>query len=176
MLQLSAFRHLIAAAGLLYAGAAAAIDPDRTVADCVEDAARVFDVPRMLIRLVLDVEGGKVGMASPNTNGTFDLGPMQINTWWLQERVSGRTLADFGLTRDELQNNVCINIYAGTWILARLMASHGREDLAGVLAHYHSPTPVHQARYLGRVLQIVDRRLASLEVASTAVLSERPVR
>jgi hypothetical protein len=52
------------------------------------------------------------GKANRNTNGTYDYGPMQINT------VSLNDLARFGYSIDEIKNNPCTNVWVGTWILS----------------------------------------------------------
>ncbi len=61
--------------------------------ECINEAAVTYSVPASLIISVLSVEGGEVGMASPNSNGTFDYGPMQINTIWLDK------IRPYGITR-----------------------------------------------------------------------------
>ena len=54
--------------------------PEPVVSQCVATASRTYGVPELVIRSILKVEGGQVGTMSRNTNGSFDLGPMQINT------------------------------------------------------------------------------------------------
>ncbi len=115
-----------------------------------------FRIPRVLILLILDTEGGWVGASAHNTNGTDDLGPMQVNTSWLP------TFARFGITRDLLQNHACVNVYAGSWILATLLKEH--LSLVDVIAFYHSPTPKHQAEYLTQVRKHLVKRLDQFEV------------
>jgi len=129
-------------------------DPARDIAACVDRAAADFGVSKLLILLILDVEGGWVGASMRNTNGTYDYGPMQINSSWLPK------LARFGITADLLQHHACTNIYTGTWLLAKLSREHA--SIVDVIAHYHSPTRKHQIRYLGRVEQRVRARLAAL--------------
>jgi hypothetical protein len=46
--------------------------------DCVADAAREHDVPLAALMGILAAEGGTVGIAVRNANGSFDLGPMQV--------------------------------------------------------------------------------------------------
>ncbi|MEO7326566.1 MAG: lytic transglycosylase domain-containing protein [Dokdonella sp.] len=148
---------------ILIAGAAAAFspsavaspDPVHDIGYCVSQASDDFKVPRVVILLILDTEGGWVGAEARNKNGTSDFGPMQVNSSWLP------TLAKFGITRDLLQNHACTNIYTGTWILASLMKAN--KDLADVIALYHSPTPKYQAQYLGEVRKHLMKRLVDFE-------------
>jgi len=121
--------------------------------DCVQLAADRYGVPVGLIRAILKVEGGKVGQAVLNTNGSEDLGPMQINTIWLPR------LAEYGITREQLQHDRCINILAGAWILSRQLQA--ADKLEGPLQRrlwwgigaYHSRTPKHNVKYALRVWQ-----------------------
>lgn len=48
-----------------------------------------------------------------------DVGLMQINSSWFP------TLASMGITRNDLLNNPCQNIYVGAWILAKNISSNG---------------------------------------------------
>lgn len=51
--------------------------------ECINRAAITYVVPAKVILSVLATENGKVGTARPNKNGSYDLGPMQINSGWL---------------------------------------------------------------------------------------------
>jgi hypothetical protein len=46
--------------------------------DCVADAAWEHDVPLVALMGILAAEGGTVGIAVRNANGSWDLGPMQV--------------------------------------------------------------------------------------------------
>jgi len=101
-------------------------------------------VPQAALYAILDVEGGRVGEAWLNTNGSYDMGPMQINSLWL------RALARQGVSENDLINDGCRNVHAGAWILAREMQT--RKGMAGVGA-YHSKTPRHQKRYRAAIVR-----------------------
>ena len=60
---------------------------------------------------VLWKEGGRIGMANKNVNGTYDLGPAQINTSWLY------LFSSYGITLNDLRYNPCTNVYAEAWVL-----------------------------------------------------------
>ncbi len=118
--------------------------------ECINQAAVTYYVPAQVIISVLGVEGGKVGMASPNTNGTYDYGPMQINSIWLPK------IARYGYTKEQVQYDPCINVMVGTWILSNniadtLAASSSGGYWQGV-AGYHSRTPSLNATYQNKVL------------------------
>lgn len=113
--------------------------------ECINQAAIQYNVPATLIISVLQVEDGRAGMASPNDNGSFDYGPMQINSIWL------RTLKPYGYTRDQLQNDPCTNVWVGTWILSQRIAD-SKEFWRGV-ASYHSYSIPQNTKYQQKVLK-----------------------
>ena len=53
------------------------------IRDCIEAAAHVYRVPPAILVVLLRVEGGSLGAVSTNTNGTVDIGPMQVNSIWV---------------------------------------------------------------------------------------------
>jgi len=120
-----------------------------TTEPCVREIAAHFDVDLRLVKAILRVEGGRVGMRQPNTNGTHDLGPMQINTLWLPK------LRERGIDEHALVWDYCTNVAVGTWILAReLRASRAEPNTAEfwrAVGRYHSRTPRHNVRYAVRV-------------------------
>ncbi len=110
---------------------------------CINKAAYEYKVPAKLIVAVLNVERGRVGMIQANKNGTYDLGPMQINTsWW-------PTLYHYGITPQAVRYNACTNIKVGTWILGKAIASEPNV-LTGI-GNYHSHTLKYNQVYTQQV-------------------------
>lgn len=103
--------------------------------ECINQAAITYHVPATLILAVLAVENGSNGSASPNRNGTFDFGPMQINSIWLSR------IRLYGYTQYQLQYDPCVNVKVGTWILSQQIANDAPSLWRGV-GNYHS----HSAR------------------------------
>ena len=73
---------------------------------------------------------------------------MQINTCHLEK------LAKYGITKTDLQYDPCINVAAGTWLLA-LSIADGR-DLWHGTGNYHSHTEKHNQRYRQKVKSFHD--------------------
>lgn len=121
-------------------------------APCIARAAKAFKTSEQIIKVLLDIEGGRVGMESKNTNGSYDLGPMQIN-----DRVWVKHAARFNITRQQLRDDACLNIYTGTWIF--MQEFQRVQDLGMAIAHYHSKTGKFQARYLGIAQRAIARRI-----------------
>lgn len=119
---------------------------------CIERSAESMGISTDLIQAILQVEGGRIGMASKNTNGTYDLGPMQINTIWI------KYFKKKGITAHDLRNNGCMNVLAGSHIAAQEISRAGNLSLG--IARYHSPTPKHQRRYLSKVVGALNNKLS----------------
>ncbi|WP_338924233.1 lytic transglycosylase domain-containing protein (plasmid) [Pseudomonas silesiensis] len=113
---------------------------------CVSQAAKQNPgASPWMLKTLLAVEGGQIGTIRKNTDGSYDLGPMQINT--IHVPTIYRQL---GITARELVFNACKNIFAGAWILSGHMKdSDGRYWLA--MGNYHSKTPSRRAIYLKKV-------------------------
>lgn len=106
---------------------------------CINSAAYEYHVPAKLIIAVLNVEDGKVGQAVKNTNGTYDLGPMQINSSWKN------TLSQRNISLQQVRNDACTNIKVGTWILSKNIADGN--DLFDGIGDYHSHTTKLNKQY-----------------------------
>lgn len=160
--------RFVVVASLLCGGparAGAELDHPQTQT-CITTAASAFAIPETPLWVILDVERGQVGKVSRNSNGTYDIGPMQINSAWL-----GR-LRRMGISEQDLLYNRCINIYVGAWIFTKEYQRFG--DLAKAIAHYHSPTAVHQRRYLGLIQQAIQRRIRKLQDGGVPVTAPAP--
>jgi hypothetical protein len=120
------------------------------VAACIQFAAATQHLPPSILAIILDVEGGQVGTASPNTDGSHDLGPAQINTFWIDEvaKAASRTKEQAAAL---LQWNGCFNIRVEAAILRYEINHAGGNFWAGVM-HYHSHDPAEATRYLDRVV------------------------
>ena len=101
---------------------------------CVVSAAHRFALPPEAILAVLLQEGGSVGMKKRNSsNGSYDLGPMQVNTVWLDPKSPLVRYA----SEDLLANDLCHNIHTGAWIIAKHLQRTG--DIWRAIGMYHSP-------------------------------------
>lgn len=105
--------------------------PSWPTVDCVLGAADAYGLPPIVLLGIMRVEGGRPGHHSGNKNGTYDIGPMQINSWWLSR------LKQAGITEAELANNGCLNMWVGAAILA-LALKEADGNLAKAVGYYHS--------------------------------------
>jgi len=139
------------AATLLGSGIAFAGAPTpATIEACIYAAAAVYREPPAVLLILLNVEGGTLGNISQNTNGTVDIGPMQVNQLWIPD-LAAHWRADPQATYVALRDNFCANVEAGAWILRQgLDQAHG--DFWGGVGYYHSHDPVYEDSYLRNVL------------------------
>ena len=106
---------------------------------CMLATASFYHLPPRALAAIQSVEGGSVHMASRNTDGSEDLGPMQVNTVWIPW-VSKQSGLPPDKVRARLMDDPCFNVAAGGAILrTELDAAHG--NLLVAIGHYHSHTP-----------------------------------
>lgn len=114
--------------------------------DCVHGAAQHYGANPLVIALIMQVEGGTTGKIRRNTDGSFDMGLMQINSVHLPE------LAKFGIGPKDLIFNECLNIYIATWyVQQRILARKG--DVWRGIGDYRSKTPSLNSNYQRKVYQ-----------------------
>src|SRR4051812_272377 len=109
---------------------------------CMLATATFYNLPPRVLPAIQAVEGGQVGSVQRNTDGTEDLGVMQINTRWIAilARVTG---ASPEAIRVRLVNDACFNIAASGAILRTYLNEAGGRPDAGrrllPLPHARSP-------------------------------------
>ena len=106
---------------------------------CMVAAAAFYHLPPRVLPSIQAVEGGFVGSISRNTDGTDDLGVMQVNTLWLPALARVTRMAPEAV-RDRLVADACFSIAAGAAIL-RTYLNEERGDLMRAVGDYHSHTP-----------------------------------
>lgn len=117
---------------------------------CMLATARVYHLPPRVLPSIQAVEGGRPGALHVNTDGSADLGVMQINTRWIQP-IAGFLHWQPGQVAARLTNDSCFNIAASGLILRTyLNEAHG--DLMLAVGYYHSHTLPLSLVYRARVV------------------------
>lgn len=119
------------------------------IMQCASAAATEYQVPRVLLLAIIKTESsGNVSAVGYNTNGTKDVGPMQINSSWAQ-RLESR----YGIRNasGHLTKNPCYNIRVGAWILRSELVTNASQPFWHRVGNYHSKTPRFNAAYRDRV-------------------------
>ncbi len=120
--------------------------PSAGHADCFAEAAKRYRVSEKLLRAIQVTENRPANAAavSPkNSDGTWDIGLMQINSSWLPK------LSRFGIGEKELLDS-CVSANVGAWILASNIAAHG--PVWKAVGAYNSPNPERQHIYIQKVM------------------------
>ena len=112
-------------------------------ADCVLDAARASGMPAAALFAILATEGGRMGEALRNKNGTWDLGCFQVNTVHLKD------LAAMGISARAVLCDGRANAHAAAWLLRKEYRRTG--NLWQAIGAYHSRTPHRRDAYIRRV-------------------------
>lgn len=116
--------------------------------NCIAWTAYQFDLPEELLYSVLYVERGPInGKCGTNRNGTQDCGPAQINDVRLNE------LKQFGLTKRDIKQKPCHNIWAMGYLIRREIEKVDGNIWRGVgNYHFHySVNPKVHDRYIHRI-------------------------
>lgn len=125
------------------------------LATCLLMAAQTYNVPPAVMLGIMHVEGGRVGQSvGPNQNGTYDLGPMQINTMWMPQLAQYWKVSQITAQR-MVKDDACINVNVAAWILRQRLNESGNLTLA--IAHYHSKTPRFGYVYARKVIGAMRR-------------------
>lgn len=135
---------------------------------CFQKAGDYYRINPLLLKAIARQESSMNPRAvGKNTNGTVDLGMMQINTTWLPK------LARAGVRREHLMDP-CVNIMVGAWVLADGVRRFGMSWKA--VGVYHSPTPWRQQSYAAKVQRHLIREIHAVGGAApqAAVAPQRP--
>lgn len=149
------------------------------IARCIRIAAGGKPWLERTLWALRDQEGGRLGSAVRNTNGSHDFGPLQINSWWVPRLalLVGRRVEH---VRDWLRGDACFNVAAARWIFLTALAES--RDYWKAIGTYHSPTRSRQHLYAMSVANKLMRRFgpgifqAPLQTAtrtSVSTISER---
>ncbi|ATH80271.1 muramidase [Pseudomonas sp. KHPS1] len=141
---------------------------------CSIMAAVKYELPVNVVLAVSAQEGGKPGQWVRNSNGTYDVGPMQFNTVYLQD------LSRYGITPEDVEKGGCYSYDLAAWRI-RGHVRNDSGDLWTRVANYHSRTPAVNARYRQLIMRRaaywadwLDERFATQQVEQHSVFSGSP--
>lgn len=131
-------------------------------AQCIQRQAKRNGIHEDILFAILMVEGGTVGRDSKaNGNGTYDIGPFQINSMHRDK------VAQLGVSEEQLRNNGCINAAVAAWHLRRVLTPdvvaniRTEDDYLRAIALYHSATPKFNIIYAEKLRKAFNRLYAS---------------
>ena len=125
---------------------------------CIAAAAAFYHLPPRVLPSIQAVEGGEVGTIHLNSNGTADLGLMQVNTVWIRP-LAAYARMDPDAVAVRLINDPCFNIAAAAAIMhLHMVETHG--NLMQAIGLYHSHTATLSEDYKQKVLTAAIRLFA----------------
>lgn len=125
------------------------------IAACIQQAAGGKPWLEKTLWGLRDQEGGWLGAEVRNTNGSHDLGPLQINSWWVP-KIAALVMRSQADVRTWLMYDACFNAGAARWIFLSALQATG--DFWQAVGVYHSPTAWRQRRYTQSVSRHLQRR------------------
>lgn len=113
-----------------------------------------YGFPQETMFALLAQEGGVPGIESPNTNGTKDLGPYQINTIHV-----GRFAREWQVDRDTAYARLRDDGCANAWAAGKLLNEHWQrtKHMWTAIGNYHSQTKSLSQKYQQNVYNKVER-------------------
>ena len=120
---------------------------------CVVQEAGRQSLEVVKVLAVMKAEGGRLGEYSPNANGSYDIGPMQVNTIHLPELSKTYGIPQAAVSR-LLAYNGCFNVAIGAWLL-RKKTNEAAGDFWYGIGRYHSTAKPDRNRYILRVHRIM---------------------
>jgi hypothetical protein len=126
---------------------------------CMVATAHFYALPPRVLPTIQSVEGGRPGLVHPNSDGSADLGLMQINTRWIGA-IAQVVHENNAVVTARLIREPCFSIAAAGAILTTYLRE-ARGDLMLAIGYYHSHTPL-----LNQTYQMQVRNRAALMFAS----------
>ena len=113
---------------------------------CVVESASLQSLELIKVLSVLGWEAGRLGLYQRNTDGSYDIGPMQVNSIHLPDlaRKFSRPQAEIATL---LGYDGCFNVAVGSMML-RARTNEANGDFWMGIGRYHSKTPAKAARYI----------------------------
>lgn len=106
---------------------------------CIALISHFYHLPPRVLPSIRVVEGGQVGLVQPNTDGSAELGVMQINTRWIGPLARHTGLPE-NVVRQRLIHEPCFNIATAGAIMSIYLHDESGNLLRAV-GDYHSHTP-----------------------------------
>src|SRR5262249_685639 len=117
---------------------------------CMLAASAFYHLPPRVLPTLQAVEGGAPGIVSNDTNGSADLGVMQVNTVWVPPLARITRMTEAAVTA-RLTDDPCLNTAAAAAIV-RYHLTETNGDLMAAIGRYHSHTPALGMAYREKVL------------------------
>jgi len=110
---------------------------------CFEEAGKFYGISPLLLQAIAGVESNfDPGALNRNSDGSYDFGLMQINSFWAEA---------IGMRNWLMLGDPCTNIKTGAWILSHCIERYGYTWEA--VGCYNARSPQKAARYANRIYE-----------------------
>ena len=113
---------------------------------CSVQASNKYQVPVNILLAIAETEGGKPGQRVKNTNGTYDIGTMQLNSDYI------KTLGKYGITEAHAAQSGCYPYEIAAWRIKKHL-NNDSGDVWTRASNYHSYTPQKNAIYRQKLIK-----------------------
>lgn len=113
---------------------------------CSVQASNKYQVPVNILLAIAETEGGKPGQKVKNTNGTYDIGTMQLNSDYI------KTLNKYGITEEHAAQSGCYPYEIAAWRVKKHLVNDSG-DIWKRAANYHSYTPQKNEIYRQKLIK-----------------------
>jgi hypothetical protein len=143
---------------------------------CIALVSAFYHLPPRVLPSIQMVEGGRTGLVAVNTDGSSDLGVMQINTRWIAPLAQHTRLPE-SVVRHRLINDPCFSV-ATAGAIMRIYLNEEGGSLMRAVGDYHSHTQwrnqAYQAKVLAAAQRLFARRPEAAELKRPVSSSGRP--
>lgn len=120
--------------------------PLTSLSNCFETVGKAYSIDPLLLESIALTESNKNTnvISQNNTNGTYDIGIMQINSFHLE------TLKKFNISEQDLIKDSCVNITVAGFILSSNIKIRGNtwDAIGAYNAGYHNTPGATERRRL----------------------------
>lgn len=118
---------------------------DDALSFCYDEAGEIYGINSQLLRAIAIAETGEnPSYINKNKDGSYDIGLMQINSYWIDM---------IPLNRDALLNDPCYNVKTGAMIMKYCIERHGYTWEA--VGCYNARSKIKKVRYSWKVYRIL---------------------
>ena len=122
----------------------------RAGAFCFQEAGEAYGVSPFLLEAIMVVESqGNAGAINYNSDGSYDFGLMQINSYWAKL---------WGPEVWSMLGDPCINVYAGAYVLADCIKRFGQ--IWDAVGCYNARSTKKKIGYVLKVKDVYERLVA----------------
>lgn len=125
---------------------------------CFAVVSAFYHLPPHVLPSIQLVEAGHAGVSRLNTDGSADLGVMQINSRWIPP-LAQHTGQSESAVRQRLLHDACFNVAAAGAVM-RIYLNEENGNLLRAIGDYHSHRPVRNQSYQLKVLEAAGRLFA----------------